>query len=381
MTGEMISRTLSSRIQQRWFSGKAILLLGARQVGKTTLLKNLVPRLATSAVWLNGDNPQDRALLSGINSDRAKRLFPEGTVVVVDEAQRLENTGLTLKIIHDACPGIQLIATGSSSFELSDRIREAMTGRKWTFHLFPISIEELIRASSAVEVERSLESRLLYGSYPDLINRAGAEEDVLLELTTDYLYKDVFALRDLRKPEALDKLVQALAFQIGNQVSFRELAQLTGLDKETVERYIWLLEEAFIVFRLPSFSRNLRNELKKSRKVFFWDLGVRNAIIQRFTPLELREDIGPLWENFLLVERKKWLSNHGIPAKTYFWRTHQQQEIDYLEEKEGQLAAYEFKWRNKKKASFPKAFTSTYPDAEVQQVTRTNYLDFVFPHP
>jgi len=378
---KMIKRAISKRIIEKWFSGKTILLLGARQVGKTTLLTELTRGTDHPVIWINGDNPQDRTVLNRMHSDRAASMFPGGSLVVIDEAQRLENAGLTLKIIHDACPGIQLIATGSSSFELSDKIAEAMTGRKWTFHLFPLSIQELIADMSPFEVERNLENRLLYGSYPDVINRAGAEKEALLELTTDYLYKDVFALRDMRKPESLEKLVRALAFQIGNQVSYRELAQMTGLDKETVERYIWLLEEAFIVFRLPSFSRNLRNELKRSRKIYFHDLGIRNAVIERFAPLELRDDVGQLWENFLMLERYKVLKNNGIIATSWFWRTQRQQEIDYIEETDGYLAAFEFKWNPKRTARFPKAFLEAYRSARTEFVTPENFLDFFVTEP
>jgi len=375
----MIARQLHSVIREKWFSGKTILLLGARQVGKTTLLKSLLENTPERIEWINGDNPQDRALLNQMNSDRAHKLFPKGTVVVIDEAQRLENSGLTLKIIHDACPGIQLIATGSSSFELSDKLNESMTGRKWTYKLYPVSVGELQEHIGYFQLEKNLETRLLYGSYPDVINRAGSEKEALLELTSDYLYKDVFALQTLRKPEKLEKLVQALAFQIGNQVSYRELAQITGLDKETVERYIWLLEEAFIVFRLPSFSRNLRNELKKSRKIYFYDLGIRNAVIQKFSPFGLRDDIGQLWENFLIVERYKYLEYSRTFVDRYFWRTKQQQEIDYLEEADGVLHAFEFKWSAKKIKRLPKTFTTTYPEAKVTHITRENYIDFVAP--
>ena len=377
MIDEMIKRNLEKVVQARWFDGKTILLLGARQVGKTTLLRSLTQTISVPTIWINGDNPQDRALMNQINSDRAKNLFPPGTLVVIDEAQRLENSGLSLKIIHDACPGIQLIATGSGSFELTDKIKEALTGRKWTFNLFPISIEEIWNQKGLLEVKRTLETRLIYGSYPDVINREGKEKEALIELTADYLYKDVFRLKSLRKPEALEKLVQALAFQIGNQVSYRELAEITGLDKETVERYLWLLEEAYIVFRLPSFSRNLRNELKRSRKIYFYDLGVRNAVIQKFSPLELREDKGQLWENFLIVERLKFLEYERRQVGKYFWRTKQKQEIDFLEEENGKLRAYEFKWSPKKVKRFPLTFTQTYPEASTFHVTRSNYLDFI----
>ncbi len=373
----MINRSLSTLIKDRWFNGKAFLLLGARQVEKTTLLRQLMQEVTGPISWINEDSPQDRAILDAISGERAQKLFLPGSTVVIDEAQRLENSGLTLKIIHDACPNIQLIATGSSSFELSEKIKESMAGRKWTFTLFPVSMEELLNHAGLLDVERNLETRLIHGSYPDVINRAGQEKEALLELTTDYLYRIVFVLQTLRKPKALGKLVQALAFQIGSQVSYRELAQTTALDKETVERYLWLLEEAFIVFRLPSFSRNLRNELKRSRKIYFYDLGIRNAVIQQFSPLSLREDKGQLWENFLIAERVKCLEYHRKFANQYCWRTTQQQEIDYLEEADGQFKAFEFKWSVKKIKRISSSFRKAYPEAIIQYITRENFLEFI----
>ena len=375
----MIDRVIEKSLKRHFFKAKSILLLGARQVGKTTLLRSIANTQSASVEWINADNPEDRALLNGINSDRAKQLFKPGTLVIIDEAQRLENTGLTLKIIHDACPEVQLVATGSSAFELTDKAREALTGRKWTYHLFPLSVEELANENGAVALIRTLETRLIYGSYPDVVNRAGEEDRVLLELANDYLFKDVFAMGDIRKPEYLDKLIKALAFQIGQEVSYRELASLTGLDKETVDRYIQLLEQAYVVFRLPSFARNLRNELKRSRKIYFYDVGIRNAVIQQFAPLEIRNDVGQLWENFLLAERIKFLNNHAIRAKMYFWRTHQQQEIDYIEERDSVLTAYEFKWNDKRKVRLPRTFKGAYPESGFEIVSRNNFLDLLLP--
>jgi hypothetical protein len=246
----MIKRTLEELITSRLFSGKTILLLGPRQVGKTTLINEVYKSFQGKSIWLSGDNPEDREMLNQMSSTRAAAFFPAGNLVVIDEAQRLENAGLTLKIIHDHCPGIQLMATGSSSFELTDKIKEALTGRKWTFRLFPISFGEIINQTSLVDVYRTLETRMIYGSYPEVINRAGLEKEVLMELVTDYLYKDVFSLKEVRRPEILEKLAKALAFQVGNQVSNRELANLVQADKETVDKYIYLLEEAFIIFSL-----------------------------------------------------------------------------------------------------------------------------------
>ena len=373
----MIKRALQTVIEKNLFSGKTILLVGARQVGKTTLLKTISKPSSDSTIWLNGDNPDDRTLLNEINSTKAKALFPPQSMVIIDEAQRIENAGLTLKIIHDNCNEIQLIATGSSSFELTDKIKESMTGRKWTYKLYPISLSELIAHSNPLEVFRATETRMIYGSYPDVINHQGNETPILQELITDYLYRDVFAFKDVRKPEVLEKLIKALSFQIGNQVSNRELANLIQIDKNTVDRYLYLLEEAYIIFRLTSFSRNLRTELKRSKKIYFYDLGIRNAVINQFSPLSLRNDTGALWENFMIVERLKKLDYNKVYRNTYFWRTTRQQEIDYLEEKNGKLYAYEFKWNQRKKVRLPASFNTSYPNTELQVITKDNFLPFI----
>ncbi|HNS18744.1 MAG TPA: ATP-binding protein [Bacteroidales bacterium] len=373
----MITRILEDVISDRLFTGKTILLLGPRQVGKTTLIKGIFQKHAGRSFWMNADNPEDRALLNGINSLRARELFLPGTLVVVDEAQRLENSGLTLKIIHDACPDIQLVATGSSSFELTDKIKESLTGRKWSFRLFPISFKEIELHTNFLDLIRSLEVRMIFGSYPEVINQAGREKEVLHELISDYLYKDVFTLKGIRKPEILEKLVKALAFQIGSQVSYRELSNLVQADKETVERYIYLLEEAFIIFRLTSFSRNLRSELKRSHKFYFYDNGIRNAVISQFNPLSLRNDTGALWENLLISERKKVNEYHRRYRNVYFWRTDRQQELDYLEEYDGRLHAYEFKWQDSAPIRAAKAFQAVYPDSDVKLIHRDNFMEFI----
>jgi uncharacterized protein len=372
----MIARTLETVLKDRLFLNKAILLLGPRQVGKTTLVKKINQDFQGKSVWLNADNLPDRELLNRLNSSRAKELFPEGQLVIIDEAQRLESSGLTLKIIYDNCPGIQLVATGSSSFELTDKIKEALTGRKWTFRLFPVSLEELAGHTNLVEVNRQLEVRMIFGSYPGVMNSAGLEKEELFELVSDYLYRDLFSLKEIRKPEILEKLVKALAFQVGNQVSNRELSNLIQVDKETVDKYIYLLEEAFIIFRLNSFSRNLRKELKQSRKIYFYDNGIRNAVISQFNPLNLRQDTGALWENLMISERKKRNEYHRDYCNTYFWRTTRQQEIDYLEEIDGKLFAYEFKWKSSSKIKPVASFMESYPGSEFREVNRENYFDF-----
>ena len=377
MNDKIIKRRLLDPVLADMFRGKTILILGPRQVGKTTLINEIRKASGEPATMLNADNPGDRELLNGMSSTRARQLFPNRHVLYIDEAQRLENTGLTLKIIHDSCPWLQMIVTGSSAFELADRIREPMTGRKFTWYLYPLSAQEIAGHTTPVEFLRSLEHRLIFGSYPDVINYAGSEPRILNELITDYLFKDVFLLREVRKPESIEHLVKALAFQIGREVSYRELSNTLQLDKETIERYIRLLEENMIVFRLSSFSRNLRNELKRSKKIFFYDSGIRNAIIQRFVPVTLRDDLGVLWENFLLTERRRWNHYRSYLASTYFWRTTSKQEIDYIEEHEGAISAFEFKWNPASKATLPKSFIDAYDPVEKSIITPDNFLRFL----
>lgn len=372
----MIVRTLSDLIKSRLFTGKTILLLGARQVGKTTLMKMLRVSSESNVLWLNGDNPDDRELLENINSSRAREIFPDETLLIIDEAQRIENAGLTLKIIHDSCQKIQLIATGSSAFELTDKIRESLTGRKWTFRLFPISFEELVNHTNRVELIRSIETRLIYGSYPEVINSSGNEKEILNELVSDYLYKDIYRIKEIRKPDIIEKLVKALAFQVGYQVSNRELATMIQVDSATIERYIFLLEEAYIIYRLPSFSRNLRSELKRSKKIYFIDNGIRNAVINQFNPVSLRNDTGALWENLMITERIKMNEYSRQFRNSYFWRTTRQQEIDYIEEYDSKLFAFEFKWQSQKSVKPPSTFISAYPDVTFKVISRDNFWEF-----
>jgi len=372
----MIRRSLLLKIKDSLFTGKTILLLGPRQVGKSTLLEMLSHETDEKLLWFNGDNPEDREILNGMNSTKARQMFQDHAIVVIDEAQRLENSGLTIKIIHDNCKEIQIIATGSSSFELSDKIKEALTGRKWTFNLFPMSLKELKDNSGLPDLYRTLENRMIYGSYPDILNRPGNERLALQELVSDYLYKDLLMLKGTRKPEVLEKLVKALAYQVGNQVSNRELSDLLKIDKDTVEKYISLLEEAFIIFRLPSFASNLRNELKQSKKIYFIDNGIRNAVINQFNPLSLRTDTGTLWENLMISERLKYNRYNQRFVNCYFWRTTAQQEIDYLEESDGNLAAFEFKWKARKTMKFPGAFLKAYPNATQTLVDKDHFEVF-----
>lgn len=374
----MFKRTLQDIITQRMGQGKAIIVYGPRQVGKTTVLK-LVLDGRDDILWLNGDEPDTRALLEGSTSTRLKSVIGSRHVVVIDEAQRISNIGMSLKLITDNMPGVQLIATGSSSFDLANLIQEPLTGRKREYTMFPLSFQELTDAHGWLDERRLLPHRLVFGSYPDVLNHAGEESEVLSELANSYLYKDILSFDRIKKSDRLVKLVQALAYQIGSLVTYSELAQLCGLDVKTVESYIQLLEQAFIIFRLGSYSRNMRNELKFSRKIYFWDCGIRNAVIGNFQQLEMRQDTekGALFENYVIAERLKSLRYAKSHAMSFFWRTTAKQEVDYLEEKDGQLTAYEFKWNPRKHPSAPASFTKSYPDAEFKVITSDNYDEFV----
>lgn len=371
----MIQRHIQKDVEDALFKGKIVVVYGARQVGKTTLVKKILEKHEAS-LYLNCDEPDIREALSGKTSTELKSFIGSKRLVVIDEAQRVKNIGVTLKLIVDTFPDVQVVATGSSSFELSGKIAEPLTGRKIEFYLYPFSVAELSQTYSTVEMQRLLEERLLFGMYPGVIFAGPDREERVRELATSYSYKDVLAYQDIRNPELLEKLLQALALQVGNEVSYNELAQVVGANKATIESYVRILEQAYIIFRVGPFSRNIRNELKKKRKIYFYDLGLRNALINNFNPISLRQDVGALWENFLMSERKKRNSNCGVSANVYFWRISTGKEIDYIEDSGGFLQGYEFKW---KKTSFtkPKEFLSAYPGSTLTLVNNENYLDFL----
>ena len=371
-----VPRYIENRINKLLFKGKALILYGARQVGKTTILRRLQKSRPEKSIYLNCDEPDIRQSLSNVTSSEIKAVFGKASIVFLDEAQRIDNIGLCLKLAVENFPDMQIIATGSSSFELSDSISEPLTGRKFELQLFPFSVEELRHDHSNLEIQRLLEHRMLYGMYPEIVQNYGEELDLLKEISRSYLYKDVLQYQHIKNPEILEKLLQALALQIGSEVSYNELAVLLGIDKKTVASYVRILEQAYIIFLLRPFSRNLRNELKKLRKIYFIDTGIRNALINNFNPMSLRQDAGVLWENFMLSERMKLNSYQNRSVDMYFWRTHQQQEIDLIEDSEGKLAGFEFKW-GKKKFRVPKIFQQTYPDSTVGPVTPLNFSEFV----
>ena len=370
----MIKRILATVIKDKVNTNKVIIILGPRQVGKTSLLKDVFKN--SDAVWINGDSIDERSLLEQESETRYKAYFSNTKLLIIDEAQRIKNIGLNLKIIHDQLK-IKLVATGSSSFDLANKINEPLTGRKLEYNLFPLSFQEMANHHGLFEEVKNLPNRLIYGCYPEVVTKQGSQKEVLLHLASSYLYKDILEWSKIKKSDKLLKLLQAIAFQIGNQVSYNELANTVGINKETVENYIDLLEKSFVIFRLHSFSRNLRNELKKSKKIYFYDNGVRNALINNFNPIELRNDIGALWENYIISERIKFTNYQQIYSNKYFWRTKSQQEIDYIEERNGNLFAYEFKWNTRKKVKIPKSFLTAYPNAVTKIITPENYYEFI----
>jgi len=370
----MYTRYLSEIIKKRIGSGKAIVVIGPRQVGKTTLIESILE--TKDYLLLDGDDPKTRALLTEPNTEEIRTILGKYKFVFIDEAQRIEGIGLTMKIITDRFKDVQLLTSGSSSFDLSNKINEPLTGRKWEYQLFPISWEEYENHHGYLYAEQQLENRLLYGFYPDVLNNSGDEINVLRNLVNSYLYRDILSYSDIRKPEVLDKLVQALALQVGSEVNYSELAQIVNVDKNTISRYIDILQKGYIIFKLSSFSRNVRNEIKTNKKIYFYDNGIRNMIIGNFNPIDLRTDKGALWENFLISERVKQIEYKHSLARIYFWRTKQQQEVDFVEEKSGKIFGYEFKWEKRRNSKLPKTFTETY-NAESFVIDRDNFREFV----
>lgn len=369
----IIKREIQTEIEKSFSQGRAVIIYGPRRVGKTTLVKELQKKYS-GPVYLDCDEPDIRKRLTDKTSTELREFIGNTNLVFIDEAQRVKNIGLTIKLLVDNFPKLQVVATGSSSFELSNSIVEPLTGRKYEFYLYPLSIKEIMQVRSFLELDRTLETRIIYGMYPEVF-QTGSDK-ILKELVRSYLFRDIFQFQDIKNPEVLDKLLSALALQVGNEVSYNELANLVEIDKKTVARYIQILEKAFIIFRIRPYSRNLRKEISKLRKIYFWDTGIRNALIKNLNPLNLRQDVGSLWENFVIAERIKHNSNCGVDKNYYFWRTHRKEEIDFIEESEGSMTGFEIKW-NKARLRIPKAFSQAYPDTKVELVTKDNYLDFL----
>jgi predicted AAA+ superfamily ATPase len=368
----MVQRHLVPRILARLFKGKAILLFGPRQVGKSTMIEAVMQQTGLPWLQLNGDEADIRSQLSNTTSTRLKAIFGQYTLVLIDEAQRIDNIGLTLKLITDQIKNVQVIATGSSAFELANAANESLTGRKYEYFLYPISFGEMVATHGLLNEKRLIEHRLVYGYYPEIVSNQGKERELLKLVAGSYLYKDILMLEKVKKPVLLEKLLKALALQLGSEVNYHELSQMVEADKGTVEKYIDLLEKAYVIFRLPALNRNVRSELKKGKKVYFYDCGIRNAILGNYNNLANRTDVGALWENFVIAERIKYMYYKDEDFTHYFWRTTRQQEIDFIEETPDSMLAFECKWNPKAKANFPDTFTEGYPNAKTMVITPEN---------
>jgi len=375
----LIARSITGTIIEKLnSSNKGIVIYGARQVGKTTLVNGIIKELNLKTLTINGDQSRFLDILSSRDLNKIKSLVEGYELLFIDEAQRIPEIGLALKIILDNLPFIKVIVTGSSSLDLASKISEPLTGRAWTYHLYPISFLELFKNRNRAELNTSLEERLVYGSYPEIFSVDGGfpKREYLQNLSDAYLYKDLIEFGDIKNSSKIRDLLKLLAFQIGSQVSLSEIGNALGISKDTVARYIDLLEKSFVVFRLKGLSRNLRKEIKKMDKIYFFDLGIRNILIDNLKPLKDRNDSGQLWENFLIIERMKFLASKQDHASIYFWRTYTGAELDYVEEKGGKLIGFEFKFGPKTKKA-PKGWTKAYPESGYQCINRENYLDFI----
>lgn len=370
----MIKRILLNKLQAELGKGKAIIIIGPRQVGKTTLIRQLLE--GSDHLFFDGDDPTAQRLLDRPDTQTIRQLIGQHRTVFIDEAQRFNGIGLTIKIIIDQLKNVQVIASGSSVLELRGLLEEPLTGRKRTFRLYPISWPEYESHYGMLHAEQDLKNRLVHGMYPDIITDSQGQTGNLKELVSSYLFKDVFSLGTVQIPDSLQSLLKALAYQVGQEVSYNELSRLIGIDAKTVSNYVDLLEQAYIIFRLKAFSGNLRNEIRKNHKIFFYDNGVRNAIIGDLRPTPIRQDIGALWENFLMSERRKVLEYSNSEARGYFWRTRQQQEVDYVEERPDGIFGFEFKWNPTRTIRFSKTFANAY-NAVTLGVTHANFREFL----
>ncbi len=372
------NRHLAKTIEKWMFRSKILVITGARQVGKTTLLQNMLKNYPKPVLYINAEEPANKRLFADLSVSKIREIIGGNEIVVIDEAQQIENVGLCLKLMADNFKDKQIIATGSSALEIANKIFEPLTGRQFLFHLYPLALSEIYNKNQQLELRDNLNRHLVYGLYPDTVNNQHDAEMYIKSLTGSYLYKDVLAWKDIRKPELLDKLLQLLAHQIGSEVSLQELAIQLKVKSETVESYIDLLEKSFVVYRLRSHSTNDRKEVSKMKKIFFWDNGIRNAIIDNFKPMELRNDTGALWENFIITERIKMNHYKQKSINSKFWRSMQQQEVDYVETENDEIRAYEMKWNSLQKGKVTRAFTNLYPDAATDVITSDRFVEFVY---
>ena len=374
-----LKRDIEKDILDIFFKNKAIIIYGARQVGKTTMIESILKTYIqkNEVLFLNGDELDIRQSLSTYSEIKLRNLIGDKQIVYIDEAQRISDIGVIIKIMIDRIKNVQVIASGSSALELSGGISEPLTGRKYEIHLYPFSFNELLAKNGLLDEKRLLERRLLYGCYPNIVTDMNNSKRNIKSLAGSYLYKDILALENIKKPIVLEKLLNLLALQIGSEVNSSELALNLGINKITIEKYIDLLEKSYIIFSLQALSKNVRNEIKKGRKIYFYDCGIRNAVIGNFLPLSNRNDVGALWENFIISERIKYLRNNNMDKSSYFWRTTQQQEIDYIEEENDSYDTYEIKWNPKKKAKLSKTFSNKYEKHSFKVINRDNYEEFL----
>jgi len=377
----MINRTIEEKLHKQIDFKKAILISGPRQVGKTTLLKDVVKKVGVEYIYFNGDEIITRNLWQNNQIPALIQSFGNKKLIILDEAQMVEEVGNICKQIIDAELGIQLILTGSSALNIANLTQEPLTGRKWEHFLYPISSGEIIDYLGVPVFLSNLSQYLIFGSYPEVVTNLNNAQQILTNLTSSYLYKDVLALTGIKKPLLLEKILKALAWQLGGEVSLNELSQIVGADAKTIDSYIHLLEQAYVVYRLGAYSGNLRNEINRKKKVYFYDNGIRNTLIGNYSLPGNRNDIGALWENYLMTERKKFLSYHGFYGHTYFWRSKAQAEIDYIEEIDGKLYAYEFKWNPTSKSKFPPSFIEAYKPVETKVIHRDNFWQWLKEYP
>lgn len=372
-----IQRQITKEIQKDCFKGKVILLLGARQIGKSTLIKMLSFSKDIEILWLDGENADVHLLLQNANSERLKQIAGNHRVIVIDEAQKINEIGSILKLFSDYHKDIQVIASGSSSFELRNSLNEPLTGRKFEFNLYPLSFQEMVSHTNLLLEIRQLPQRLRYGYYPEIVTSPGNEERLLKFLSESYLYKDIFLFKGIKKPEKILELLKLLAWQIGSEVNFNELSKTLKIDHQTIESYVNMLEQAFVIYKLNAYNTNQRKELKKSKKIYFNDLGIRNALINDFRPIEIRNDSGAIFENFVINEFRKQNEYQQVYANLYFWRTTDQKEIDLIIEKNGMLHTFEIKWNPNKKAVLTKSFQNIYSNYTFDVINNTNFFEFI----
>lgn len=375
----MIKRAIEERIHNALAKKKIVTIMGPRQVGKSTLAGAMIPEDA-NVLEINGDNTDVQTMFVNVDDTKMKVLIGNKNFLLVDEAQKIGNVGNMLKIVAEKSDDVKVIVTGSSAFKLAEAVNESLTGRKREFRLYPLSFKEMADETSALEESRLIDHRLIYGYYPEVVTSPGDEKEVIKELIDSYLYKDVLEENEIAKQDKLVRLVQTLAFQIGSTVSANELAGLVGVDAKTVERYIDILEKCYIIFTLPSYAKNQRNELKFARKIYFWDMGIRNGVIGNMAPVSLRspEELGHMWENFLIAERIKRNDYAGRTfVQHYFWRTQQKKEVDLIEIEDGMMTGFEIKRKEGKRVGAPASFTAAYPDAHFECVTPSDLMSFL----